>query len=305
MKNLIVFVFALHASSIFSQNDSISLLFYNVENLFDTQDDSLKNDNEFLPNSKKKWTSTRWNEKTVNIAKVIAGNNFPQIIGLCEIENKAVLNKIKNHYILKDKKYSIIHFESPDLRGIDCALLYQPDKIDLLSMRANNVDLQGRKTRDILSATFANAKDTIAVFVNHWPSRYGGRKKSNPKRKIASERLLFLMDSTSNYYPNYKIIAMGDFNDEPNDSSLIALKKYSNRSLELNGTLKYKGKWQIFDQFICSKNFSYNLTVYSPNFLLEEDKTYGGSKPYRTYYGPFFNGGFSDHLPIKLTFYEP
>ncbi len=305
MKNLIVFVFALHASSIFSQNDSLSILFYNVENLFDTNDDSLKNDNEFLPTSKKKWTHIRWNEKTIKIVKVIAGNNYPEIIGLCEVENKAVLEKISTHYIFKKKKYSIIHFESPDARGIDCALLYQSDKIDLLSMKPNKVDLKGRKTRDILSATFTNSKDTFTVFVNHWPSRYGGRKKSNPKRKIASKKLLFLMDSTSKHHPNHKIIAMGDFNDEPKDSSLIALNGYSNRSLELKGTLKYKGKWQIFDQFICSKNFNYKLAVYTPDFLMEEDKTYGGRKPYRTYYGPFFNGGFSDHLPIRLTFFEP
>ena len=305
MKNLILFIFTLNSLSIFSQADSLSVLFYNVENLFDTEDDSLKMDNEFLPNGKKKWSSTRWNQKTVNVTKVIAGNDFPEIIGLCEIENKNVLEKIKNHYILRDNEYSIIHFESPDLRGIDCAILYQSKKLDLLAMKANKIDLPGRKTRDIVSATFTYRKDTFSVFVNHWPSRYGGRKKSNSKRQIASETLLHLMDSTSKHHPNYKIIAMGDFNDEPGDSSLITLKKYSNRSKELKGTLKYKGRWQIFDQFICSKNFNYNLMVYSPDFLLEEDKTYGGKKPFRTYYGPFFNGGFSDHLPVKLTFYEP
>ena len=305
MKNLILFLFALNSLSIFSQADSLSILFYNVENLFDTKDDSLKMDNEFLPNGKKKWNSTRWNQKTVNITKVIAGNDFPEIIGLCEIENKNVLEKIKNHYILRNSEYSIIHFESPDLRGIDCAILYQSKKLDLLAMKANKIDLSGRKTRDIVSATFAYLKDTFSVFVNHWPSRYGGRKKSNSKRQIASETLLYLMDSTSKHHSNYKIIAMGDFNDEPGDSSLITLEKYSNRSKELKGTLKYKGRWQIFDQFICSKNLNYNLTVYSPDFLLEEDKTYGGKKPFRTYYGPFFNGGFSDHLPVKLTFYEP
>jgi hypothetical protein len=172
-------------------------------------------------------------------------------------------------------------------------------------MKANKVNLKSRATRDILSATFSHFKDTLTVFVNHWPSRYGGRKKSNPKRKIASELLLFLMDSTVTHHPNNKLIAMGDFNDEPKDSSLKVLSKYSNRSATLNGTLKYKGKWQVFDQFICSKNFSYNLNVYKPSFLLENDKTYGGEKPFRTYYGPFFNGGFSDHLPIKLTFFEP
>ena len=305
MKILTLFIFVFFSWDIFATSDSISILFYNVENLFDTEDDTLKNDNEFLPTSKKKWTHSKWNDKTIKIAKIIAGNNYPEIIGLCEVENRVVLEKIKNHYLFKNKKYAIIHFESPDSRGIDCAILYQYERVDLLSMRANKVNLNGRKTRDILSATFTHFKDTLTVFVNHWPSRYGGRVKSNSKRKKASEVLLLLMDSTSTHYPNHKIIAMGDFNDEPKDSSLKVLSNYSNRSEELNGTLKYKGKWQVFDQFICSKNFYYNLTVYKPDFLLEKDKTYGGEKPFRTYYGPFFNGGFSDHLPIKLTFYEP
>jgi predicted extracellular nuclease len=305
MKILILFFATGFYFEVFAQNDSLSVLFYNVENLFDTIDDTLKNDNEFLPKSKKKWTNTKWNQKTIKISKVIAGNNYPQIIGLCEVENKIVLEKLKNHYIFKSKKYAMIHFESPDYRGIDCAMLYQPDKVDLLSMKPNNVDLNGRKTRDILSATFAYLTDTFSIFVNHWPSRYGGRKKSNSRRKIASNVLMLLMDSTKNQHPNHKIIAMGDFNDEPKDSSLQALNKYSNRSSELLGTIKYKGKWQVFDQFICSKNFAYNLAVYNPDFLLEEDKTYGGKKPFRTYYGPFFNGGFSDHLPVKLTFFVP
>ena len=305
MKILSIFIIFLISSDTFAASDSISILFYNVENLFDTEDDTLKNDNEFLPTSRKKWNNSKWNEKTIKIAKIIAGNNYPEIIGFCEIENRIVLEKIKNHYLFKNKKYAIIHFESPDLRGIDCALLYQYDKIDLLSMRANKIKLNGRKTRDILSATFSHLKDTFAVFVNHWPSRFGGRKKSDPRRKIASETLLLLMDSVAIHHPNHKIIAMGDFNDEPKDSSLKLFSKYSNRSENLKGTLKYKGKWQVFDQFICSKNFSYSLSLYKPSFLLEEDKTYGGEKPSRTYYGPFFNGGFSDHLPIKLTFFEP
>ena len=305
MKILSLFIIILFCSDTFAASDSVSVLFYNVENLFDTEDDTLKNDNEFLPTSKKKWTNTRWNDKTNKIAKIIAGNNYPEIIGLCEIENRVVLEKIKKHYLFRSKKYATIHFESPDSRGIDCAILYQYEKIDLLSMRANEVNLKGRKTRDILSATFSHLRDTFAVFVNHWPSRFGGRKKSDSRRKIASETLLLLMDSVGIHHPNHKIIAMGDFNDEPKDSSLKVFSKYSNRSENLKGTLKYKGKWQVFDQFICSKNFLYSLSVYKPSFLLEEDKTYGGEKPSRTYYGPFFNGGFSDHLPIKLTFFEP
>lgn len=289
----------------FAKKDSVTIMFYNVENLFDTMDDSTKNDNEFLPQKKKRWNNDKWQEKTTRIAKVIAANNFPDIIGLAEIENDTVLQEITNHYILRKKHYSIIHFESADRRGIDCAILYRKKRLDVHSMKPNQVLLNGRPTRDILGATFSIKKDTFAVFVNHWPSRYGGKKKSIPKRAQASKVLLNLMDSISAIHPSRKIISMGDFNDEPKDSSLLAFKDYSNVSQEFKGTLRYRGKWQVFDQFICSKNFTYNSKVFKPDFLLEEDKSYGGLKPFRTYYGPMYHNGFSDHLPIKLTFYVP
>ncbi len=291
--------------SVSAQKDSVRVLFYNVENLFDTNDDTLKNDNEFLPTSKKNWNNFKLNDKINKIAKVIAAANFPDVIGLCEVENDSVLLKLVNHSILFRKRYQIIHFESPDQRGIDCALLYKNKKFDVLSMKPNQVEINGRKTRDILSTTLTHKKDTITFFVNHWPSRYGGKKKSIPKRVSAANKLRLLMDSVKTNYTSRKIISMGDFNDEPKDSSLKILKKYTNRSDTFKGTIKYKGKWQVFDQFICSKNLTYNSRVINWNFLMEEDKYYGNQKPFRTYYGPRYNGGFSDHLPILLTFYAP
>jgi hypothetical protein len=283
--------------------DSVSIMFYNVENLFDTFDDSTKNDNEFLPDAKKKWTKSRWHKKTQKIAQVITAANYPDVIGFCEIENDTVLKKLINSNLLWKKKYKILHFESKDQRGIDVAIIYKAHRLDLISVKPNYIDLKGkRNTRDILSATFANQKDTFALFVNHWPSRYGGKKKSVPKRLIASNKLKILMDSVTNNFPNRRVIATGDFNDEPHDSSLAQFKDYEFTSFKFAGTIRYRGRWQFFDQFILSGNFEYKARILNYEFLLEEDKKYGGLKPYRTYIGPRYRNGFSDHLPILLKF---
>ncbi len=288
-----------------AQDDSVSVMFYNVENLFDTEDDSTKNDNEFLPTSKKKWDNFKLNSKITKIAKVIAAGNFPDIIGLSEIENKSVLENLTNHYILRKHKYKIIHFESPDQRGIDCALIYKQQNFDLLKMNPVAVQFNGRPTRDILEVKLTSRRDTINLFVNHWPSRYGGKNRSEIKRINAANKLKSVLDSLTKSFLHQKIIAMGDFNDEPKDSSLKILRDYKNVSDKIHGTIKYRGKWQNFDQFITSKNFDYNITTLKFDFLLEEDKSYGGYKPNRTYYGPMYHGGFSDHLPILLTFSLP
>lgn len=290
---------------VFAQCDSTKIVFYNVENLFDIEDDSLKNDNEFLPFAKKNWNEDKFNKKITRVVKVIAANNFPDIIGLSEIENAAVLKEIINHFQLKKPQYRIVHFESGDQRGIDCALLYNSNKWHLHSLKPYPVVLKGRPTRDILSATLVNDRDTLALLVNHWPSRFGGRKASQPKRMVAAQVLLQVMDSITKQFPTKKVIAMGDFNDEPKDSSLQLLNGFSNQSEKFKGTLKYRGRWQTFDQFICSTNFNYLSYPFRKSFLLEEDKTYGGYKPFRTYYGPIYHNGFSDHLPIVLTFCAP
>jgi len=276
-------------------------MFYNVENLFDTLDDSLKNDNEFLPNSIKKWTNSRWYKKTQKIAQVITAANYPDIIGLCEVENRTVLEKLVTCKLLWKQNYEILHFESNDQRGIDVALIYKREKLILLSVKPILVNLKGkRNTRDILSVTLANKRDTLALFVNHWPSRYGGRKKSAPKRLIAAQTLKQHMDSVRQNFLNRKILALGDYNDEKKDYSLQLFNKYTNATFKNKGTIKYKGRWQTFDQFIFSNNFNYNATILNYDFLLEEDHKFKGHKPYRTYSGPRYKNGFSDHLPILL-----
>lgn len=279
--------------------DSLSVMFYNVENLFDTLDDSTKNDNEFLPQAKKKWDYYKWNEKTDKIAKVIAANNFPDAIGLAEIENDTVLKKLVHNYLLRDQSYDYIHFESNDFRGIDCALLFKRNKLNLLQAKNATVNLNGRPTRDILVTTFKCKNDTISLLVNHWPSRYGGWKKSEPKRLQAAKLLKHVMDSIQSSHQSVQLIAMGDFNDEPTNESLKTLCNYKNYGTDLVGTIKYRGIWQTFDMFITNQ-IDCRTYVYKPAFLLEEDKRYGGDKPFRTYYGPMYHRGFSDHLPVLL-----
>ena len=286
--------------SLFSQ-ESTSIMFYNVENLFDTFNDSTKNDNEFLPTASKKWTNSKWFKKTHKIAQVITAVNYPDIIGLCEIENDTVLKRLISSSLLWKENYEIIHFESKDQRGIDVALIYKPEKLNLLSIKPILINLKGeRYTRDILSVILASNKDTLALFVNHWPSRFGGKVKSAPKRLIAAQTLKKHMDSIKNEFPTIKIIAMGDFNDEKKDVSLKIFKDYSFASFKFKGTIKYKGKWQTFDQFILSNNFVFTSKVLNLNFLLEPDLRYKGLKPYRTFIGPRYKNGFSDHLPILL-----
>ena len=201
------------------------------------------------------------------------------------------------------QNYKIIHFESKDQRGIDVALIYKSNKLDLLSLRPVLINLKGlRSTRDILSVTLATKTDTMALFVNHWPSRYGGKRKSIPKRLTAARTLNQQMDSVKKFFPNKKIIAMGDFNDEYADSSLTLFKNCVFAPFKFKGTIKYKGRWQTFDQFILSKNIVFKSRILNFDFLLEPDYKYKGVKPFRTFIGPRYKNGFSDHLPILLKF---
>ena len=293
------------------------ILFYNVENLFDTATDSTRSYNEFSPESKKKWNKYKYNKKINEIAKCItaASDDGAEFIGLAEIENTLVLQKLISHPLLFPYHYEIIHFESRDVRGIDVALLYKSNVMDLLSFKKITIPKKRRPTRDILVVVGVHkeSEDTLALFVNHWSSRYGGKKKSEKSRVLAAVTLQNQMDSLRNKYPTCKIVSMGDFNDSPKDSSMNKVLDNTNYvnlfrdSTQTYGSLKYKRKWQVFDQFIVSKNLIEkgalklsNVQIFSPEWLLEKDKKYGGKKPFRTYLGPQYHGGISDHLPVVL-----
>lgn len=299
----------------------IRIMFYNVENLFDTKDDTLKNDEQFLPDGIKHWNDYKYWDKQKKISKVITavgGWEAPAIVGLAEIENLRVLKNLIYNTTLKSYNYQIIHFESPDKRGIDVAMLFRPDKLKLIHKEAVPVIYEsGRPTRDILFAQFEMLTgDTINVFVNHWPSRWGGQMKTEPKRMIAAKTLKSKTDSLLLANNCSNIIAMGDLNDDPENKSIKEVllengnSQMQNISADL-GTLFYKGnlggKWNTFDQIIVSDAlFNYcgglklgsdSMYVFKEKFLLEENSS-GGYKPYRTYLGMKYHGGFSDHLPV-------
>ncbi len=310
------------------------VMFYNVENLFDTENDSLTNDDEFMPNGSRYWNNSRYYKKINRIFQVAASVGEWQkvsFIGLCEIENRKVLNKLIYNTPLSALEMSVVHKDSPDKRGIDVALLYRKELAKLLYSEFIKVDIPNEKffaTRDILYAKFLIENiDTLHMFVNHWPSRRGGEMKSRYKRIRAASILRAKTDSIFSAYSSSKIIIMGDFNDEPSDISLLDVLRAKipdyqfsdttlyNLSVKQNGlgTHKYRGVWGILDQFVVSGallngNKGYKVSklgfnIFSYNYLLEKDERYTGAKPKSTYSGYRYNDGFSDHLPVFIDLY--
>lgn len=318
-----------------SQNNaSYKILFYNVENLFDTYDDTLINDEEFLPEGNRFWNNYKYYNKLNNIYKVIVAVgkwNPPAIIGLCEIENKKVLNDLINNTPLVKFEYKIIHEDSPDRRGIDVGLLYLEDFFRPISYEAIPIhfpDNPDSKTRDILYIKgIANKTDTLNIFVNHWPSRWGGQLESENRRVFVASVLKSKVDSIFQINPESNVIITGDFNDYPDNKSIsnvlnakqefdtIENGQLYNLSAHLFktkniGTHKYQGEWGVLDQFMVSGSLLQvknkistsldDLHIFNADFLLEPDEGYYGFKPKRTFIGYKYNGGFSDHLPTYL-----
>jgi endonuclease/exonuclease/phosphatase family metal-dependent hydrolase len=297
-------------------------LFYNTENLFDCFDDTLSTgDDDFTPNGNRHWHYSRYKDKLSKIAKVILASGEwtpPSLVGLCEIENQQVMHHLTRWTGLYDAGYRFIHFESPDHRGIDVALLYNKHHFRVITTNALAVTLpNNRKTRDILMVKgILHQTDTLFVFVNHWPSRLGGEDQSRANRMAAANTLIQALDSlTSNgQTPNY--LVMGDFNDGPLDPAIRQLEQPGLVNLTTLhekkhlGSNKYKQDWELIDQILMSKaylnlwqkrHFHIDFSVVQLPFLLEKDDTYLGIKPFRTYVGPAYKGGFSDHLPVKTV----
>ncbi|MBN2215564.1 MAG: hypothetical protein JW723_15120 [Bacteroidales bacterium] len=309
----------------------LRIMFYNVENLFDCIDDPLTGDNEFTPEGQMHWTEKRFRAKLNNLYRVIVaagGWKPPELIAFAEIENRFVLDQLVSETPLLKYSYEIIHKDSPDQRGIDVALIYRPGHLDKISEKFFCIDYADEaipKTRDILYCAFrVNLKDTIHVFVNHWPSRSGGQLSSEKNRLYVASVLKSKTDSLFRVDERTKIIIVGDFNDQPDNKSLLKAlqaKFIENHTEPGNlfnlsscstkkggcGTHKYKGNWSILDQVIVSGGLLHKdgvfilpdaYKIFNPPFLLEPDDKYLGSKPYRTYSGFKYNGGYSDHLPV-------
>lgn len=313
---------------------AFNIMFYNLENMFDPFDDSLKNDNDYLPDGIRGWTWKKFERKLQNTSKVIitaGGWRPPDIVGVCELENRFCMIQLLKRTPVSRFNYKIIHHESPDERGIDVGLIYLPDRFTELSHRAIPVIIEGdsvAKTRDILyvKGLMPNG-DTLHIFVNHWPSKFGGASATITKRRDAALRLKSVTDSIAAINPLALIVITGDFNDQPTDESLaIHLNARSgkgdttgyylyNLMQELMGkwdvgTNKFREEWSIIDQFIVSSALlnrksglrisEKRAEIFRAPFLIEEDRNFNGTKPFRTYYGAIYQGGFSDHLPILL-----
>lgn len=318
----------------YSSKNNLKIVFYNVENLFDTVDDPLTDDQEFLPGSEISWNNQRYMKKLTDLSKVlisIDSENLPGIIGLAEVENFNVVEDLIKKTNLKKGKYRIIHSESPDERGIDVALIYRKSKFKPIKKQFIPIQFPSEKndkTRDILYFTgMTKKKDTLHVFVNHWPSRWGGKEKSEPKRMYVARVLKSKVDSVFSKNIQAKIVIIGDFNDEPVDKSLskiLRAKKvektlYPGNLYNLMFKLHDEGlgsyyywrdkKWNMLDQIIVSGSLfnkedelrllGLHGCIHKPEWILFENKD-GIKQPNRTI-GASYYGGYSDHLPVYIN----
>jgi len=306
----------------------VRLMFYNVENLFDTLNDTLTNDDDFLPEGLMRWNSSRYKKKINSLYKTIVSTGEwdpPEIVAMCEVENRNVLEDLVYDTYLSKYKYSIIHEESPDQRGIDVCLIYRSDVIKVLNYRywiPQGSGISYFSSRSILYAGILCGQDTIHLIVNHWPSRRGGVLSGESLRLMISEMVKEKADSiVRKSGGKAKIIIIGDFNSTPDDSEmkvLVAGNDSENLLLNLSehlaadgkGTYRYMGSWEMIDQVLVSKYLINSTTGYytdyqllsvvNSEFLLMKDPKYPGFTPFSTYRGYRYQGGFSDHLPVII-----
>jgi predicted extracellular nuclease len=303
-------------------------MFYNVENLFDIDDDPKKNDNEFLPDGSMRWTPARYYRhlrKTAQVISAVGEWGTPAICGLCEVENDSVLIHLLNRTPLKERHYSYCITAGSDARGINNALIYQRDKFKYLGHASKPIPFTNAKkrSRDILHVwgELING-ERLDIFVCHFPSRSGGEKATEPERITAARYLRHVCDSLFRLDAKANIIAMGDFNDNPTDKSIQTLVKGSKAKynlvnlfghpdrLNFYGTYKFQGEWSQLDQMIISPNWNKYLQKDSPrifaaHFLLSKKNSRGEQAPLRKYAGRTYKGGYSDHLPIVADFLIP
>jgi hypothetical protein len=306
----------------------VRLMFYNVENLFDIKDDSLTNDNDFLPGGGMRWTYSRYKNKINSLYKtIVAAGSWapPEIVAFCEVENRQVLKDLVYGTYLSKFDYKIVHQDSPDQRGIDVCLIYRADSVTLLDYRywiPSGIKREEFVTRSVLCARFAINGDTLNLIVNHWPSRRGGVLAGEDLRRTIAVMIREKADSISRRsLSGGKIVIAGDFNCTPDDTEIRTLVDGAESHVRLQdlsespaekgqGTYRYMGSWEMIDQIIVSgsllsadKGLFTNqsmLKIFRPDFLLRKDQKYPGLSPFSTYRGYRYQGGFSDHLPVLL-----
>jgi len=336
--SLLIAIVLLANTNAFAQQSykSAIISFYNFENLYDTVFHGSNDDEAFTPHGAKAYTSAVFGDKVQRLATVLSqigtdvNPDGPALLGTSEIENQFVLDTLLRHPLIAKRGYSYVHYNSRDYRGVDVALIYNPKYFKVEKSRAIFVPLpQGSKnaafTRDILWVQGLLDGESVNVFVNHWPSRSGGEKRSEPGRMAAATTLRRFLDSINIIYPHTKTIVMGDLNDDPiNNSITKGLNAHGNlKQLKKEqlynpwvdfhksglGTLAYQDSWNLFDQIIISQNwldkkqngfFYYKNLIFKPEFMIESFGKYKGY-PKRTYSGDVYNFGYSDHFPTYLV----
>ena len=319
-----------------AQPQSAQFVFWNVENYFDPFVDSLRQDMAFTPAGANHWTWRRFIAKRDAIAKTLIAvgeGDFPVWVGLCEVESRFALEQLVRETPLAKGEYRVLHRDGPDARGIDVALLYRPQRfrplhVDFLRVRFADTS---RHTREILYVKgVLDDLDTLHIWVNHWPSKLGGAKVSLPRRFAAAQRLRASVDSVFALHPRANMIITGDFNDTPQAKPLVqglgAVPLPKSRELPQSlpeqqlfnlaaplaadraGTIRFRGKWELIDQCVVSSNLLRRdepltispsaFKIFKAPFLLATERNFLGEKPFRTYLGPRYQGGISDHLPV-------
>lgn len=294
---------------------ALRIAFWNTENLFVPQDDSLTNDDEFTPDGTMRWTYKRYQAKLNGLCKTIVALDAPLIIGLAEVENSQAMHDLCQGTALRRLGYKYVHHDTPDLRGIDNAMLYDSRNYRLLSSRLISMDsshvLQHRRNH-LLTIGVTKNGDTLVTIICHFPSKLGGRDAAQARNLMASQ-LRDTLDELRQLHPKAIIVAMGDFNAEPHEESMtksfgLPCDKWKNLMADMpegDGSYNYKGAWSYFDQIIVSTDgqTKYAAQVFRPDFLLTDDVKILGQKPKRTYTGFRYQGGLSDHLPVYVDIF--
>ncbi|MCQ2229078.1 MAG: endonuclease [Bacteroidales bacterium] len=300
-----------------SQRDTLVIMSYNIENFFHADDDSLKNDDDFTPEGGYHWSMGRMYEKADRIKKVITsanGWNLPAIVGLCEIEGQKAVDYLISASGLKRLGYEGLCYPTPDKRGVAVAMLYDKERIKIIDSKPIVVSIPDTAffTRDILYAKVEFDSDTFHIFVNHWPSKYGGEYETIWKREHVASCARNFCDSIRSVNPDANIVLMGDFNDAAEAAALtdyFGAQSSGTPYINLSGdteksSYKYRGEWSTIDHIIVSDVMCRKqrpiFSVCDLWFIRENDEQYGGYKPFRTYIGRTYHNGFSDHFPVMV-----
>lgn len=342
MKKRLIFtaLLALLIAVAFAQKP-YKVMFYNLENFFDTINDPEVRDDEFTPEGPKAWNSAKYYKKLGNMERVFfdiaaVDKNYPAVIGVSEVENRLVLEDIVATPKLAPANYRIVHYDSPEARGVDVAFMYRPDVFKLegsYPVKTVVPTLPNFKTRDILTMWGTIEQEPFFFMVAHWPSRLGGKEASEFKRIAVGEQMRRIADSVLKVNPATKIVAMGDFNDDPTDPSIAKGLGAKGKIKELQkgdmyapftdmlkaglGTLAYGDAWNIFDNIVVSENLAtgsegklklqkapnskYYGNIFKRHYMVQKEGQYKGY-PLRTFVGNNFQGGYSDHFPVYIYF---